>query len=489
MTTPQKQRKAEPKAEQPRLDEMMRQLEELRCGENTQRLIASFLDKSYKADAERADKLAWILSFAKSIGQDAADWYFTAISETKAVAELTDERVLSFAKSIGRDAVYQYFWVIGETKAVAELTDERVLSFAKSIDPDAAYQYFRAIRNTKAVAELTDEQVLSFAKSSGAEAVREYFKRMVALDAVDEFTDPAFLDWYAKLETKPFPVRFAKPLLTKAFAAVREGSMKEWEVLPVFRWMGESAIPQLLEKARGESMNEKILAGSALYAIGGPFVESVRDELEAVLQDAYPTSMETREHSKRNMDIARTLGKRLEMEFGEGNVLVTVIGSTQKSLATKESDIDCNVYIFSDRPYAEKDAHSIADELSKASGVQLSPSIIVFPSTDRVKEVLAKGTTPATVSPYLVAYGDLKAAGEIWLAASAIRSFEGSIMKEKYGDRAMTDLKRAELFVEAGKYAEAVKIYEYLLTHYPKDENLRRLLEEARLKQGESRNG
>ena len=56
--------------------------------------------------------------------------------ETKAVEELTDDRVLktaSFVKDIGRATAGAYFLTIGVTKDVEALTNESVLNFVSFV--------------------------------------------------------------------------------------------------------------------------------------------------------------------------------------------------------------------------------------------------------------------------------------------------------------------------------------------------------------------
>ena len=183
-------------AQQPKSSELLEQLTGLQCDKGTLTLIYTYLEGEHLSESQENTKLSQIVSFAKSIGSDAARWYFRAIGDTKAVAELTDERVFEaseFAKSLGSDAAYGYFWAIGNTKAVAELTDERILTFAKSLGSAAAYWYFQAIGNTKAVTELTGERVLTFAKSLGSDVARWYFKAISNTEAVAELTDKRVL--------------------------------------------------------------------------------------------------------------------------------------------------------------------------------------------------------------------------------------------------------------------------------------------------------
>ena len=183
-------------AQQPKSSELLEQLTGLQCDKGTLTLIYTYLEGEHLSESQENTKLSQIVSFAKSIGSDAARWYFRAIGDTKAVAELTDERVFEaseFAKSLGSDAAYGYFWAIGNTKAVAELTDERILTFAKSLGSAAAYWYFQAIGNTKAVTELTGERVLTFAKSLGSETASTYFWAIGGTKAVTELTDKRVL--------------------------------------------------------------------------------------------------------------------------------------------------------------------------------------------------------------------------------------------------------------------------------------------------------
>ncbi len=189
-------------AQQPKSSELLEQLTGLQCDKGTLTLIYTYLEGEHLSESQENTKLSQIVSFAKSIGSDAARWYFRAIGDTKAVAELTGERVFEaseFAKSLGSDAAYGYFWAIGNTKAVAELTDERILTFAKSLGSAAAYWYFQAIGNTKAVTELTGERVLTFAKSLGSETASTYFWAIGGTKAVAELTGERVLTFAKSL--------------------------------------------------------------------------------------------------------------------------------------------------------------------------------------------------------------------------------------------------------------------------------------------------
>jgi hypothetical protein len=168
------------------------------CGQDEIHLIVSHISKDSKNGDDWAKKLYDIAAFAKTIGIPAAKDYFRAIGETKAVAELTDERVFNFAKSIDPHTAEWYFWTIWGTKAVAELTADRVLKsaeFFKAIDGLATVEYFLAIRETKAAAELTDEKVLNFAKSIGSDAAVDYFGAFWETRAVAKLTEERILDF------------------------------------------------------------------------------------------------------------------------------------------------------------------------------------------------------------------------------------------------------------------------------------------------------
>ena len=172
------------------------------CGPDELRLIVSRLEEQFGPGEESARKLSEIAEFARTIGAPAARDYFRAIHETKAVAELTDERVLTFARSVDRHTAEWYFWAIWGTKAVRELTSERVLravEFFRSIDSPATVEYFLAIRETKAATELTKERILRFAESIGSDAAVEYFGAFWETKAVAELTDERLLDFAQSL--------------------------------------------------------------------------------------------------------------------------------------------------------------------------------------------------------------------------------------------------------------------------------------------------
>ncbi len=166
------------------------------CGPEELRLVLSGLGRQFPTVEGLTQKLAEIAEFATAIGGPAARDYFRALGETKAVAELTDERVLAFARSVDPHTAEWYFWAIWGTKAVPELTNERVLrsvAFFRSIDSPATVEYFVAIRETKAARELTNERVLAFAESIGSDAAVEYFGAFWETRAVAELTDERLL--------------------------------------------------------------------------------------------------------------------------------------------------------------------------------------------------------------------------------------------------------------------------------------------------------
>jgi hypothetical protein len=179
-------------------EKALRTLAKAGCGEDELGLIVASLDQAFATGAERAKKLSEIADFVTSIGSQAARDYFRAIAETKAVVELTDERLLTFARSIDRHTAEWYFWAIWGTKAVRELTSERVLKaveFFRSIDSPATVEYFLAIRETKAAEELTSQKVLAFAESIGSEAAVEYFGACWETKAVRELTSERVLSF------------------------------------------------------------------------------------------------------------------------------------------------------------------------------------------------------------------------------------------------------------------------------------------------------
>jgi len=93
----------------------------------------------------------------------AAQHYLLAIGNTKEIDKLTREEVIKFAKLIGPAAEW-YFSALNETGAIAELTDDRVLNtinFIKVIGPAAAKHYFFAIGETKAVNYFTSNRIIN----------------------------------------------------------------------------------------------------------------------------------------------------------------------------------------------------------------------------------------------------------------------------------------------------------------------------------------
>jgi len=203
----------------------LRTLVKAGCGPDELDLIVSYLAKAFPTGDEGSQKLSEIAEFATSIGIPAARDYFRAIEETKAVAELTDERVLAFARSVDRHTAEWYFWAVWGTKAVQELTNERVLKavkFFRSIDSPATVEYFLAIRETKAAAELTRERVLNFAESIGSDAAVEYFGAFWETKAVAELTDERVLQFALSVGSDAAKEYFLAIRETKAVAELTD---------------------------------------------------------------------------------------------------------------------------------------------------------------------------------------------------------------------------------------------------------------------------
>ena len=338
-------------------------------------------------------KLEKIANFMETIGQDGTKRYCShLLTEGKqpfgtrrfssTVAKpLLDDSVLDQAKlAYGLTKVASlddFLAAVKITGAAKELSDPKVLRFAIQLGSFGAGEYFRAIWGTGEVKILTDKRILD-----SAEGIRPlcdpefkkanlaidlgfgYFRSVAILDAVAEMTDPAFLKWYAAHPTDSrvdFPQHLVEPMIRKSAERMREmmegkpslakaiDVEKAEDVLSLTSAYMDSAMAALLRLLKSGSREEKVIAGNALYRRGGPFVESSRDQIEAELQTIYPTSQDTLERSKSYIEIAKTFGRKLAAEFGENKVVVTVIGSAQKGLAAKGSDIDCNAYIFTDR--------------------------------------------------------------------------------------------------------------------------------------------
>ncbi len=107
-----------------------------------------------------------VLKFAEEMESNAARGLFYAIgSNNKAIDKIISKRVLKFAEEIGSDPAWEFFQEIGSTKAVDELTSDRVLStkeFVKKIGSEAARGFFAAIGKTKAVKEFTSPSFLAW---------------------------------------------------------------------------------------------------------------------------------------------------------------------------------------------------------------------------------------------------------------------------------------------------------------------------------------
>ena len=435
-------------------------------------------------------------NFMETIGAAATKGYCDMLVTGGGAKPLLDDRLLDQAQrvkalaSIGTPHLLtvhlDYLYSVKVTGALEELADPKVLDFAISLGALGASEYFQAVMRTGAVKELTDPRILASAdaikgfvtpesekanRARGPE--RGYFRVVGALGAVAEMTDPAFLKWYAAHragDKADFPEHIAELVIKKAATILAEGTVDSngllhsksgnrtsvmffEELLDLTAdFMDSSTMPTLARLLKSGSHEERLIAGNALYRIGGPFAEAARDQIEAELQRIYPASHETMERSRTYMAIAETFGRQLAAEFGEGNVIITVIGSTQKGLAAEGSDIDCNAYIFTDRADAVAAIAAARKNLMEETGVEVNPSVLVFKSksSQDIRGGLEEGVrvTPANVSPYLVAYGDLQKAGEIWAAASEYSPFNASIMKDKYSNRALGDLEYAHAFEE-----------------------------------------
>ncbi len=209
-------------------EKALRTLAKAGCGPEELRLIVSQVGQGFPTVDGRAKRLSEIAEFAASIGGPAARDYFRAIEETRAVAELTDDRVLAFARSVDAHTAEWYFWAIWGTKAVTELTNERVLKaveFFRSIDSPATVEYFLAIRETKAAAELTNETILTFAESIGSDAAVEYFGAFWETKAVAELTSERVLSFARSIGGEAAKEYFLALRETKAVAELTDGNV------------------------------------------------------------------------------------------------------------------------------------------------------------------------------------------------------------------------------------------------------------------------
>ena len=211
----------------------LRALARAGCGEEELLRIATYLKQVTQSSDECADRLSEIADFASAIGVRASRDYFRAIHETNALDVLMGPRVLEFARKVDRHTAEWYFWAVWGTKAVKELTDDRVLQAIenfRSVDGSAVVEYFLAIRETKATVRLTSPEVLSTARSLGSEAAVELFGACWETKAVSTLTDARILGFARSL---------GSDAAKEFFLAIREtGSVPELTDARVLDFVG-----------------------------------------------------------------------------------------------------------------------------------------------------------------------------------------------------------------------------------------------------------
>lgn len=238
------------------------------CRPEELRQILAFLRGSIPSEPAFSQKVTELAAFASDLGRSAARDYFRAIRETRAVAELTDDRVIRFARSLDPHTAEWYFWAIWGTRGVRELTDESVLEavrFFRSIDSPATVEYFLAIRETSAPRELTRPHVLALAESLGSEAAAEYFGAIWETKAVAELTDPKLTE---------FASAIGPDVAKEYFAALRSTQALRFlmgdEVFAFARALGREPAREYFRAIRETGAVEKLTSESVRL-----FVESV----------------------------------------------------------------------------------------------------------------------------------------------------------------------------------------------------------------------
>jgi len=293
-------------------EKALRTLVKAGCGEGELGLLVAFVDRAPATDAERANKLSEVAGFATALGPQAARDYFRAIAETKAVAELTDERVLNFARSVDRHTAEWYFWAVWGTKAVQELTSERVLKaveFFRSIDSPATVEYFLAIRETKAVAELTGEKVLAFAEAIGSEAAVEYFGACWETKAVAELTSERVLTFAQALGGDAAKEYFLALRETKAVAELTDD-----KVLTLTHSLGSRVAGEYFRAVR-ETGSAAELTDEAVLLFAESIGKGPAREYFQVIRSTKAVAELTAESLLRSSGVIREIGSDAALDY------------------------------------------------------------------------------------------------------------------------------------------------------------------------------
>ena len=290
----------------------VRTLAKAGCDPDVLALLMSHAGGASSSDEDRARKLSELAEFVTAIGAPAARDYFRAIQETRAVAELTDEKVLSFARSVDRHTAEWYFWAMWGTRSVHDLTRETFLGsteFFRTIDSQATVEFFLAIRETKEVERLTRPAILEFVRSIGNDAAVEFLGALWETKAVPELTSNAVVEFANVVGRDAAREYFLAIRETKA---VRE--LTEANVLDVIRTLGSEVAEGFFRSIRATNAARE-LTDNRVLAFAEAIGKDCAQEYFRVVTSTKKVTELTSERVLRASGVIRNIGSDAAIDY------------------------------------------------------------------------------------------------------------------------------------------------------------------------------